>query len=227
MATDPAPKPQKEVTRLKARIKHLQRDKDKSFPDLGRMTYQACLDGKLSDPALVEAGNRIREMDSEIEQANAEIARLGEVIRQMKTAPAIVGSCGSCGAPVTAGLRFCGSCGAPLAQPQAAPPPPGLACPSCAAPVAPGARFCGECGTPFEAAASVPAAPPAPPVPPAPVAPAPPAPSPPAPPPAPETAAGSETSAAPPEDPASRCSACGAAVEEAGAAFCGECGAKI
>jgi len=210
MASDPAPKPQKEINRLKMQVKKLQKEKDRSFPDLGRATYQAYLDGRLNDTALIEASARLRSFDGQIEQASAEIERLRAVVEQMKAAPAVVGSCPSCGAPVTPGLRFCGSCGAPLVM-QAPPAPVGSACPTCGAPLGPSARFCGECGTPMPAAAAP--GPPPPPQQPA-TEPEPEAPKPPEP-------ATSEAPSGP------KCAACGAAVEENGAAFCGECGAKL
>lgn len=228
MASDPGPKPQKEINKLKAQVKHLQKEKDKSFPDLGRATYQAFLDGRLTDPALVEAGNRIRAMDNEIEQASAEVARLQALIQQMKASPVVIGSCPACSAPVTPGLRFCGSCGAPLAQ-QAPMAAPGFACPNCGAAQAPGSRFCGECGTSFQAVAPPPAPMAPPPPPPAAAPPPPPAPV------APTDAPGAPPPSAPAEDKgsdgeqssAASCPSCGAAIEEAGAAFCGECGAKL
>jgi hypothetical protein len=215
MATDPGTRPQREINRLKAQIKHLQKDKEKSFPDLGRATYLAFSEGRLTDPALVEASNKIRAIDTQVEQANAEIARLQSVIQQMKTMPApAVGACPSCGAPVTAGLRFCGNCGAPVAAAPPA-PPAGQACAQCGAPLTPGSRFCGECGA-TAATAPAPVVPP----PPAPVpAPPPPGDAPAAP--APPSEHGQQADAQP------KCPSCGTAVEESGAAFCGECGTKL
>ncbi len=215
MANDSGPKPQREIAKLKSKVKRLQRERDKSFPELGKAAYQAFLGGRVSDPALSENADRIRNLDVEIENAQAEIARLQALVQQLKSAPAIVGACASCGAPVTAGLKFCGSCGAaltPLAQ-------TGSACVSCGAAVAPGARFCGECGTPFQA--PEPAAAPA-------VAPEPQqspgatvSPPPPPPGPEPDPQGATEDSSSP------RCPACGAVVEETGAAFCGECGTRL
>ena len=48
---------------------------------------------------------------------------------------AVVGNCGSCGAPVATGDRFCGDCGAAL-----------FGCPNCGALVTGGKRFCRACG---------------------------------------------------------------------------------
>lgn len=200
MAIDPGPKPQREINKLKALIKKLQKDKERSFPDLGRAAYRSFLDGNLADPGLAESCNRIRAFDDEIERANADVARLQEAARQMKAAVAVVGTCASCGAGLTAGLRFCGSCGAPVAV-GAPPAPAGAACPACGAPVTPGSRFCGECGASLE---------------PADVAAPPPSPAPPVPATAPLSAPST-----------TRCPACGAPAEEEGAAFCGECGARL
>lgn len=211
MASDSGVKPQKEINRLKMQVKHLQKDKDKAFPELGRATYQAFLEGRLTDQALIDSAERLKAWDAEIENANAEIARLQAVAQQMKAgvaAPAMALACPSCGAPVTPGLRFCGNCGTPFAT-QAPAPPAGAVCPTCGGPMAPGARFCGECGQATQPAQA--AAPPAPP----------PAPAPP--PPAPTEAA------APPAGEAgkAKCPSCGTPLEDTGAAFCGECGAKL
>ena len=211
MASDAGVKPQKDINRLKAQVKRLQKDKEKAFPELGRATYQAFMEGRLTDQALKEGSERLKGFDTEIESSNAEIARLQDVVQQMKvgTAPPAMGlACPSCAAPVTPGLRFCGNCGTPLAvQPPA--PPAGTVCPVCGSPMAAGAKFCGECGHAMEAAP-----PPAPPAVPAPVPPAPMTPPPPSP-------------AAPPTAEKGKCPSCGAVAEDEGAAFCGECGAKL
>ena len=129
MAIDPGVKPQKEINHLRMQVKRLQKDKDKSFPGLGQATYQAFVQGRLSDAALLEACGQIRALEAQIEQTQAEITRLQAVVQQMKAAggPPAPGAatCPSCGVPSTPGLRFCSNCGAP--QQAAAPAPAGFA----------------------------------------------------------------------------------------------------
>jgi hypothetical protein len=229
MASDAGGKPQKEINRLKMQVKRLQKEKDKAFPDLGRATYQAFLEGRLTDPMLVENSERLKGFDSEMESANAEIARLQSVVQQMKAgvaAPGPVLACGSCGAPLTTGLRFCGNCGTPVAM-QAPPAPAGAVCPNCGSPVAAGVRFCGECDQAMPAGAvqqaqTAPASP----------APAPPPPAPATSPPPPPPSSAPSPQAAPPEgqpqdETKAKCPSCGIVAEDPGAAFCGECGAKL
>lgn len=228
-------KPQKEINRLKTLIRKLEKDKDRMYPELGRLTYGEFLEGRLSDPALGEYCERLKAMDAQVGEANAQVAGLQAQVQQMKAGPpppqpAAAVACTSCGAAVTPGLKFCGNCGAVMAAGAPA-PGGGPSCPSCGRPVAPGTRFCGECGQPVPAVPpSAPVPPPLPAAAPQPVpspAPAPPPPSPPPPPPASPVPAPAPPPAEPAPTEPGKCPACGAPVEEEGAAFCGECGARI
>lgn len=240
MASDTGVKPQKEINRLKAQIRQLAREKENSMSPLGKSTYEAFRQGILNEPGLIAECEKIRALDTGMEQAQNEITRLQSVVQQMKAArtaaatPSPGARCPACGAPVTPGLRFCGNCGAPQ---QLAPPSPVVraACKGCGSPLNEGVRFCGECGQPAEvpvsggqATQATPAAPQAPaayaptaatatpmtvPTPPEPPAPPPPAPAAPTPP-------GSKTGA-------KTCPRCGSPADEADAAFCGECGARF
>jgi predicted nucleic acid-binding Zn ribbon protein len=219
MATDSGFKPQKEINRLKVQVRKLEKEKDKTFPEVGKLVYQAFLEGRLSDPALVDACGRLKELDSQLEQSNAQIASLQAQAQQMKEmkktgVPQPVAACPSCGAPVTPGLKFCGNCGTALAQGPAVPavpsPPAGqVAPPPVAPPSPPGA---GKAVTRAPVPPQVPPTPPPPPSPPVP----PPAQAPPPAPAAPGAVA-----------PQAKCPACGAVIEEANAAFCGDCGARL
>jgi membrane protease subunit (stomatin/prohibitin family) len=244
MASEAGAKPQKEMNRLKAQMKHLEKDKEKQLPNLGHATYQAFLEGRLTDVGLIEMCEKLRALDNEASQARAQIAELQAQLQQMKAGLAPAGvPCPSCGASVASGIRFCGNCGSQVAiqAPQPAQAPTAGTCPACGIPVVPGARFCGECG----ATIGQPTTPaPQPQV----MAPAPPPPqtqaATPAPPPPPmeEPAAPAEPQAvpeasappppaAPPAAPESqappRCPSCGTPIDEGDAAFCGECGARL
>ena len=244
MANEAGAKPQKEMNRLKAQMKHLEKEKEKQFPNLGRATYQAFLEGRLTDAGLIEPCEKLRALDNEANQARAQVDELQAQSQQMKVGLAPAGvPCPSCGASVAPGIRFCGNCGSQVAPqaPQPAPAPPAVPCPACGTPVVPGARFCGECGATIEQPTPPPAPQPqvmaqAPPPPQAQAAtPAPP------PPPLEEPAAPAEPQAvpeasaspppAPPAAPVSqappRCPSCGTPIDEEDAAFCGECGARL
>jgi DNA-directed RNA polymerase subunit RPC12/RpoP len=230
MAGDSGFKPQKEISRIKAQVRRLEKERDRSFPELGKLAYQASLEGRLTDPALLELCGRIKEMDSQAEQGKAQMADLQAQVQQMKEikktgASGPVAVCPLCGASVTPGIKFCGNCGAAFTQgPPAVQTPAGIPCPSCGSLIAPNAQFCGECGKPLSAAGA-PAGPSSSDTYTAPPPPAPPAPSPP-----PAQAADrapSSTVRRRTQGARLKCSACGALIEEANAVFCGECGAKV
>ncbi len=204
MPADARFKPQKEINRVKVQLRRLEKEKSKSFPDLGKATYQAFIEGRLKDPALAEACGRLKSIDEQIEEGNAELERLKGQAQQMRAgSPRPGAACPYCRAPIAPGASFCGSCGkglsavAPTAAPGAAP------CPSCGSPISPGTAFCGECGKPFVGAAPGAVVPPGPP-PPVPPPPPPAAPSAPTPlggtPPGPPKVSGQLSS--PPKPPA-------------------------
>lgn len=218
MANDAKPKPQKEIGRLKANIKKLEKEKNKLFPDLGKAAYQAFLDGRLQEASLAGTFENLKTLDAQIEQGQVEISRLIAQVEQMKAAaaqpPAAAAACPHCGAPATPGLKFCGSCGKELAPPA---PAAAATCAKCGSPAVQGVKFCAQCGTPVAAAPAftpATAAPPAPAPPPPPAAAAP-----------PQAAA-----AAPTADTGSgsrKCASCSATVDEVDAEFCGECGSLL
>jgi predicted nucleic acid-binding Zn ribbon protein len=223
MASDSGFKPQKEINRLKAQVRKLEKEKDKTFPEVGKLAYEAYLEGRLSDPALVETCGRLKELDSQLEQTNGQIASLQAQAQQMKEmkkvgVPPPVAACPSCGAAVTPNLKFCGNCGTALAQGAPVPPAPSPPAAQVGAPPPPVAP-----PPPPRAGNTVTRAPAPPPAPP----PSAPPPSPPVPPPAPSP----PTPAAPPAPgtgaPQAKCPSCGAVIEEANAAFCGDCGARL
>ena len=240
MPADARFKPQKESNRVKAQLRRLEKEKSKSFPDLGKATYQAFIEGRVKDPALAEACGRLKSIDEQIEEGNAELERLKAQAQQMRaSAPRPGAACPYCKAPIAPGASFCGNCGkclsavAPTAAPGAAP------CPSCGNPISLGTAFCGECGKPFGGAAPGVVAPPGPP-PPGPPPPPPAAPSAPPPPTPPKAAApaapGAAASEAKPSgegkpgstgDRPGVCPSCSAPIKEPDAAFCGECGKKL
>ncbi|MBN2169251.1 MAG: zinc ribbon domain-containing protein [Actinobacteria bacterium] len=221
---DSSPKPQKELGKHKAQLRKLEREKEKAFPGLGMTTYQAFLEGKITEESLVSACGGIKDIDTQIEQENAAVENLKAEIEQLKAMKKKPGTaCPHCGAPMEAGARFCPNCGqAPVTATNI--------CPSCGSPVSPGARFCGNCGkstvsepaTPQPPQPEAPATPPPaqasvqPPAPPGPV-------SPPAPPGAQAAAAGDNVE----EKQERKCPSCSAIIIEEDALFCGECGTRL
>ena len=111
MANDVKFKPQKEINRFKANVKKYQKEKDKLFPDLGRAAYQAFLEGRLQEASLSETFDKLKGLDAQIEQSQAEISRLAAQAEQMKAAAAQppAATCPHCGAPATPGVKFCGN----------------------------------------------------------------------------------------------------------------------
>jgi membrane protease subunit (stomatin/prohibitin family) len=221
MTNDVKPKPQKDISRLKAAVRKLEKEKDKLFPDLGKTAYQAFLDGRLREDSLTDTFEKLKSLDAQIAQDQAEMARLTVQIEQMKAAAvqqpaaaAAVVVCPHCGSPVGPGLKFCGSCGKPLAPSI---PTSSAPCANCGSPIQTGAKFCGVCGMPVAEAPAMTPTTAAPPV----AAPPPPAP--------PETPAPAVTTAAPVDTGAGprKCASCGATIEEADAEFCGECGGAL
>lgn len=108
MPADASFKPQKEINRVKAQLRHLEKEKSKSFPDLGTATYQAFIEGRVNDPALAEACGRLKSMDEQIEEGNVELERLKAQVQQMKSGggPQQPGaSCPYCKAPPGAGYQ--------------------------------------------------------------------------------------------------------------------------
>ncbi|MBK5092996.1 MAG: zinc ribbon domain-containing protein [Actinobacteria bacterium] len=218
MANDAKPKPQKEIGRLKANIKKLEKEKNKLFPDLGKAAYQAFLDGRLQEASLAGTFENLKTLDAQIEQGQVEISRLIAQVEQMKAAaaqpPAAAAACPHCGAPATPGLKFCGSCGKELAPPA---PAAAATCAKCGSPAVQGVKFCAQCGTPVAAAPAF--------------TPATAAPTAPAPPPPPAAAAPPQAAAAAPTaDTGSgsrKCASCSATVDEVDAEFCGECGSLL
>lgn len=206
IVADGAFKPQKEINRIKNQLKGLEKQKEKSFPDLGRATLQAFLEGRLQDDALSLECQRLKDIDAQIAQGHSEMEQLKAQAARMKASPAAaVGTCVSCGSPLMPGMRFCGGCGQEFVPPA---PAASDACPQCGAALQPGAKFCGECGIP---AAVAPPTAPAAPTQGAQAAPPPPPPA------SPPTIISSKA----------KCSSCGAEVDESDAAFCGECGGRL
>src|SRR5450756_2620751 len=88
MANDVKSKPQREISKFKAGIKKLEKERDKLFPDLGKAAYQAFLDGRLREASLADTFEKLKSLDAQIEQGQAEIARLTAQVEQMKAAAA-------------------------------------------------------------------------------------------------------------------------------------------
>ncbi|MBU4194224.1 MAG: zinc ribbon domain-containing protein [Actinobacteria bacterium] len=257
MPADARFKPQKEINRVKAQLRRLEKEKSKSFPELGRVVYQAFIEGRVKDPSLAEACGRLKAMDEQIEEANAELERLKVQAQKLRSgAPQPGTACPYCKASVAPGTRFCGNCGKDISAAAPAAPSGAASCPSCGSPVSPGTGFCGECGKPVGGAApGVPGPVPPPPGPPKAAAPPSPPPKAPAPQPAPPCGAVTPSSPAPapspkPAPPAAappaggpkpsgegkpetgggkprNCPSCSAPIDETDAAFCGECGKKL
>ena len=226
MADDAKLRPQREISKFKTNVRKLEKEKDKLLPDLGKAAYQAFLDGRLQEASLADTFEKLKALDAQIEQGQAEIARLTAQVEQIKAAARMpkdvrrptAAACPYCGAAVAPGVKFCGNCGKEAAPPA---PPAAAVCANCGGPLAQGMKFCAQCGTHVDTATTPP---PMTTVSPAAPSPAPPPPPPPAAAPAPAITGtpGAVIASVP-----GKCPSCGAAVEEADAEFCGECGARL
>lgn len=223
-------KPQKELSKHKALLRKLEKDREKAFPGLGTITYQAYLEGKIQDESLLSACNGIKEIDSRIEQEKTTIESFRMQIEQLRASKKKGGpACPHCGGPVETGAKFCPNCGQLTA-------PPGYNCPSCGTSLSPGARFCGNCGYQITQESTAPPSYSTT----APTAPPPPAaamqqpsfqPAPPPPPEAPLTpppvSPAIDPGEAATEKQERKCPSCSAVIEEDDALFCGECGTRL
>jgi len=194
--------PKREITRSKARIKKLEKEKDKLIHALGIKAWETYKEGNLSENSLSEILSQIESIESEISNCNTYIQEMQAQILMPKAAPFTQTAtfiCPFCQTPTIPGMRFCGNCGKELISPQ---PTAGSNCPSCGTPYSAGDRFCSNCGAaivtekqvvvpppPVDAKAQVPAE--------------------------------NLVATAP-----KTCPSCGAQ-SEADAVFCGECGARL
>lgn len=98
--------------------------------------------GKLNSPELQPLCQHIVELEAELAQQRAELARLEALAAPAPPEPTRV--CGHCGRPLPEEATFCPYCGQ-AAAPEAAPEEERF-CAHCGAPLREGARFCAGCG---------------------------------------------------------------------------------
>ena len=129
-----------EITKLNAKISTERNAVGEDYKKIGEHYYGKYASGQPIDAEIAELLTSVDAHNTAIKEAEAQI-------QSLKSEPAEVVVCPSCGKPNPAGTNFCSACGSKIEEPVA---PTEKTCPSCGAVVAPGVNFCGGCGTKIE-----------------------------------------------------------------------------
>ncbi len=138
----------RKINTLQSNIKSLKEDMEKSFFSAGRLVFFIYQQGEVTQPALVTACEKLRQLQEEVSSIEQEI----ENIRQEEYVPAPPSS-GSSGKICPNGhgslppsTKFCQTCGAQGVEEH--PAAASSACDNCGTPLQEGAKFCAGCGQP-------------------------------------------------------------------------------
>ena len=138
-----------DVAKLRNQISALEKVRRESFEELGRTVYTQYLNDSLDENIIKSKSYSITRIDEQIQSLEDDIVRVQTQARQSlndneKDAP---GKC-TCGAPVTAEMKFCGVCGQKVEidekQPEQA--VTDCFCSQCGERLEPYAKFCSSCG---------------------------------------------------------------------------------
>jgi predicted amidophosphoribosyltransferase len=188
------------VTSVQAVIRSLKEEINQAFYRAGSVASDLHRSGRITQPELLEACERIAALQAQIVAREREIESIrAETYMEPTGFPRSGLTCPNGHGELPLGAQFCSVCGA-KAVPMST-PGTGALCPACGAALIPEARFCPGCGAPVPE-----------PTPPPPVGPQPQVPEVPLP--------------APPVAATISCPSCGAALAPE-ARFCPECGASV
>jgi hypothetical protein len=136
----------RKINAIKDQIQDMQTKEAQSINALSAQVLALYEAGTLKQPELVSLCKGVDEIRAEIEEQEAELAKLQPVqpVPAEEPQPAAENRCPSCGVPVVAGAAFCQTCGSRITPEEQ--PPPLLFCVHCGAQLREGARFCPQCG---------------------------------------------------------------------------------
>jgi uncharacterized OB-fold protein len=137
------------VTSVQSIVKSLKEEITQAFYRAGYVAFDTYRAGRITQPELLEACERIAALQAQIAAREREIEAIrNEAYAEPTHGPRYGHVCPNGHGDLPPGAQFCPVCGA---QATYVPPPAaGAACRACGTALAPGARFCPKCGAPVQ-----------------------------------------------------------------------------